>query len=63
VRLVHGHVLDADAMILAADVNHAVDQKKRVTMRQQPQFPEYRRRRGFLRSSFVPFDFAAGELA
>ena len=37
VRLVHRHVLDADAVILAADVDHAVDQKKRIAMRQQPQ--------------------------
>jgi hypothetical protein len=36
-RLVHGQVLDADAMILAADVDHTVDQQKRMAVRQQPE--------------------------
>jgi hypothetical protein len=37
VRLVHRQVLDADAMVLAADVDDAVDQKKRIAVRQQPE--------------------------
>ena len=33
-RLVDGHVLDADAAFVAADVDDAVDQQKRIAMRQ-----------------------------
>ena len=33
-RFVEGHVLDADPMLVAADIDHAVDHQKRITMRQ-----------------------------
>jgi hypothetical protein len=36
-RLVHRQVLDANAVILAADVDYSVDQKKRIAARQQPE--------------------------
>ena len=34
-RLVEGHVLDADAGFVAADVDDPVDQQKRIAMRQR----------------------------
>ena len=55
VRLVHRHALDADAMILAADVDHAVDQKKRIPMRQQPEdFCNVRDAKSFVAHHLTP---------
>src|SRR6516164_5810362 len=36
-RLVERHVFDSDAVILAANIDDAIDHEKRVAMRQQPQ--------------------------
>jgi hypothetical protein len=35
-RLVHRLILDADAMLLAAHVDDAVDHEKRIAVRRQP---------------------------
>ena len=36
-RLVHRQVLDADAMLVAAHVDDAVEEQKRIPVRQQPE--------------------------
>ena len=67
-RLVDGHVLDADARLVAADVDDAVDHQERIAVRQQPQdrgmsADSRRRRLASMRAILTPSPLDAGASA